>query len=101
MLLLLQDGHELEDSKGAAHFQFREVAIQPAEDAGVVATDEEDLIALQFQVTVQGIGQHLHGGDEDAEGFGEQRDGGEELNFHERIWVAAGISGRGKGAGRK
>jgi hypothetical protein len=52
-------------------------------------------------VTVQGIGQHLHGGDEDAEGFGEQRDGGEELNFHERIWVAAGISGRGKGAGRK
>jgi hypothetical protein len=40
----------------------------------VVATDEEDLVALQFQVAVEGAGQHLHGGDEDAEGFGEQGD---------------------------
>ena len=56
MVVLLQDGHKLEDSKGAAHFQLREVAIQPIEDAGVVATDEEDLVALQFQVAVQGAG---------------------------------------------
>jgi hypothetical protein len=41
---LLQDGRELEDSKGAAHFQLREVAVQPAEDAGVFTADEEDLV---------------------------------------------------------
>jgi len=49
------------------------------------------LVALQFQVAALGYGQHLHGGDEDAEGLGEQGDGGEEFNFHDRIWVAAGI----------
>jgi hypothetical protein len=31
--VLLQDGHELEDGKSAAHFQIGEVAIQPAEYA--------------------------------------------------------------------
>ena len=55
MLLLLQDGHELEDDEGAAHFQLCEVAVQPAEDAGVVAADEEDLVALQFQVAALGF----------------------------------------------
>ena len=75
VVVLLQDGHELEEGDGAAHFQFREVAVQSAEDAGVVATDEEDLVALQFQVAVQGAGQQLHGGDEDAVGLGEQGDG--------------------------
>ena len=53
VVVLLRDGHELEDSEGAAHFQIGEVAIQPAEDAGVVATDEEDLVALQFQVAIE------------------------------------------------
>jgi len=33
VVVLLQDGHELVDGKGAAHFQFREVAVQPIEDA--------------------------------------------------------------------
>jgi hypothetical protein len=37
------DGHELEEGIGAAHFQLREVAIQPAEDARVVAADVENL----------------------------------------------------------
>ena len=101
VVVLLQDGHELEDGEGAAYFQFRDVSVQSAEDAGVVTADEEDLVALQFQVAVQGAGHHLHGGDEDAEGLGEQGDGREEFDFHDRIWVAAGISGRGKGAGRK
>ena len=50
VVVLLQDGHELKDGEGAAHFQFRDVSVQPAEDAGVVAADEEDLVALQFQV---------------------------------------------------
>jgi hypothetical protein len=51
------------------------VAVQPAENAGVVATDEEDLVA----------GQHLHGGDEEAVGLGEQGDSGEEFDFHDMI----------------
>ena len=88
VVVLLQDGHELVDGEGAAHFQRCIVAVQPIEDAGVVATDEEDLVALQFQVAVQGTGQQLHGGDEDAEGLGEQGDGREEFDFHDRIWVA-------------
>ena len=58
--------------------------MEPAEDAGVVAADEEDLVALQFQVVNEGAGQHLHGGDQDAEGFGEQGDGGEEFGFHDK-----------------
>ena len=89
------------DGEGAAHFQLGDVAVQPAEDAGVVAADEEDLVALQFQVAVEGSGQHLHGGDQDVEGLGEQGDGGEEFDFHDREQGAPGISGRGKGAGRK
>jgi len=65
VVVLLQDGHELEDGEGAAHFQLREVAVQPA---GAAAADEEDLVALQFQVAIEGAGQHLHGSDKDAEG---------------------------------
>jgi hypothetical protein len=39
------------------------------QEAVVVAADEEDLIALQIDVAVQGIYQHLHRGDEDVEGL--------------------------------
>jgi hypothetical protein len=67
--VLLQDGHELEGSEGAAHLQRGKAAIQPSEDAGVVAADEEDLVALQIDVAVEGIYQHLHRGDEDVEGL--------------------------------
>lgn len=52
----------------------------------VVAADEEDLVALQFQVAVEGAGQQLHGGNEDAEGLGEQGDGGKEFDFHDKRW---------------
>ena len=90
-MVLLQDSHELEDGEGAAYFQFRDVSIQSAEDAGVVTADEEDLVSLQFQVAIEGAGQQLHGSDEDAEGLGEQGDGGEEFDIHDKIWVAAGI----------
>jgi hypothetical protein len=64
--------YELEDDKGAAHLQLREVAVQPAEDAGVVTVDEEGLVALQFQMAVESASQHLHGYDQDAECLGEQ-----------------------------
>jgi hypothetical protein len=99
VVVLLQDGHELEEGVGAAHFQLSDVAVQPIEDAGVVATDEEDLVALQFQVASLGFGQHLHGGDEEAVGLGEQGDGGEEFDFHDGEQGARGISRRGKGRG--
>jgi hypothetical protein len=91
----------LVDSEGAAHFQFREVAGQPIEDAGVVAADEEDLVALQFRVAVESAGQHLHESDEEAVGLREQGDGGEEFEVHDGELGAPGISWRGKGAGRK
>jgi len=42
-------------------------------------------------VAALGFGQQLHGGDEEAEGLREQGDGGEEFNFHDRVWVALGI----------
>jgi hypothetical protein len=91
VVVLLQYGHELEDCEGAAHFQLCEVAVQPIEDAGVVAADEEDLVALQFQVAVQGAGQHLNGDDEEAVGLGEQGDGGVEFEVHDRELGVAGI----------
>ena len=72
VVVLLPDGHDLEGCKGPAHLQLSDVAVQPI---GAAAADEEDLVALQFQVAVEGAGQQLHGGDEDAEGFGEQGDG--------------------------
>jgi hypothetical protein len=64
-----QDGHELEARKSAAHLQRGKAAIQPSEDAGVVAADEEDLVALQIEIAVEDIYQHLHRGDEDVEGL--------------------------------
>jgi hypothetical protein len=53
MVFLLQHGHELEESIGAAHFQRCVVAVQPIGDARVVAADEEDLVAPQFEVAVE------------------------------------------------
>jgi len=91
VVVLLQDGHELEEGKSAAHFQLREVAVQSIEDARVVAADEEDFVALQFQVAVEGAGQQLHGDNEDAEGFGEQGDSGEEFDIHDKRLVALEI----------
>jgi len=49
-------------------------------------------------VAALGAGQHLHGGDQDAEGLGEQGDGRVVFEIHDKRRVAAGISGRGKGA---
>jgi len=42
-------------------------------------------------VAVQGAGQQLHGGDEEAVGLGEQGDGEEEFDFHAKRRVALGI----------
>ena len=52
-MVVLPDGHELEDCESAAHLQLGEVAIQPAEDAKVVAADVENLVTLQIEIAVQ------------------------------------------------
>jgi hypothetical protein len=100
VVVLLQDGHELEDCEGAAHIQLRDDAVQPAEDTGVVAADEEDLVALQFRVAALGFGQQLHRGDLDAEGLGEQGDGGEEFDFHDGEQVLRGYEGEAGGGAK-
>lgn len=63
MVVLLQDGHQLEYSEGPADLQLGDFAVQPTEDARVVARDVEDLVSLQVKVTVQGLDQHLYRGD--------------------------------------
>lgn len=73
VVVLLQYGHELEGGEGSAHVQLGDVPVKPAEDAGVVAADEEDLIALQFGVAVDSSCHQLHRGDQDVEGLGEER----------------------------
>ena len=72
MVVLLQDSHELEGCEGPADLQLGDVTVQTAEDAGVVAGNVEGLVSLQVEMTVQGFDQHLHRGDKDIEGLGEQ-----------------------------
>jgi hypothetical protein len=84
VVVFLQDGHELKGREGSTHLQLREVSIQATQDTGIVATDEEDLVSLQFQMAVQGIYQHLHRSDQDVECFGEQRDCWVQFNFHDK-----------------
>lgn len=40
VVFFFQYGHELKEVESSAHIQFCEVAIESAEDAGVIATDE-------------------------------------------------------------
>ena len=84
VVILLQNGHELEDGESAADLQLCEVTIQLAEDAGVVARDVEDLVSLQVKMTVQGFDQHLHRSDKDIEGLGEQGDCRVEFDFQDK-----------------
>jgi len=66
VVVLLQDGPELEGGEGPPHYQIDRAAIQPTEDAGADAGDKEDPELLQVGVAVQGPGQHLLRGDEDG-----------------------------------
>ena len=101
VVVLLQYGHELKGGEGPAHVQLGDVPVQAAEDAGIVAANEENLVALQFGVAVDGSGHQLHRGDQDVEGLGKEGDGRAEFDLHEREQGAPGISGRGKRVGRK
>jgi hypothetical protein len=56
MVVLLQDGPELDGGEGPSHYQLDRAAIQPAEDAGADATDKEDPESLHLRVAVEGLG---------------------------------------------
>lgn len=49
---------------------------------------------LQFQVAAPGFGQHLHGGNEEAVGLGEQGDGLMEFDLH--IWCRRAFRIKGR-----
>ena len=63
VVVLLQDGPELDGGEGPPGYQLYRAAVQPAEDARADAGDKEDPVLLQVGVAVKGPGQHLSGGD--------------------------------------
>ena len=75
---------ELETGERPAYIQLGDIAIQTAEDAGIVAANEEDLVPLKVQVIVDGIDQHLHRGDKDVESVFLQGDGRMQFDSHDR-----------------
>ena len=83
VVVLLQDGPELDGGEGPPHAQLDRAAVQSAEDAGANAGDKEDPELLQVGVAVKGPGQHLLRGDKHAERLVEQGDGGQEFDFHD------------------
>lgn len=100
VVVLLQDGHELEDCEAPANLQGLEPAVQPRKNGGVVASHIEDAEALQVQVAVQGLDEHLPGGEEGVEGSGTEGDGGIKLEVHGKRWVLRGLKGEAR-AGRR
>ena len=83
VVVLLQDGPDLNRGEGPPHYQLDRAAIQPAEDARADAGDKENPELLQGRVAVEGTGQHFLRGDVDAQHLGEQGDSGQELDFHD------------------
>jgi len=61
MVCLLQNGHELKESKCSTDLQVLEPSVKLAEDAGVVPTDVEHFVTLQVQVSVQSLDEQLSG----------------------------------------
>ena len=87
-MVLLQDGHELKGCKDPPNLQLGELAIKAAEDSRVIATDEEDLEALQIKGR---LCQQLHRGDQDIECLRENGDGQVEFDFHDTRRLALEI----------
>ena len=84
VMVLLQNGHELEAGESPPYIQLGDIAVQAAEDARVVSANEEDFVALKVEVAVDGIYQHLWWCDQDVEGVFEQGDGWVQFYFHDR-----------------
>jgi hypothetical protein len=83
VVVLLQDGPELDGCEGLPHYQVHGAPVQLAEDARADAGDEDDLERLQVGVAVEGLGQNFLGGDKHAQRLGEQGDGGQEFEFYD------------------
>ena len=84
VVVLVKDGHKLEAGEGTTHIHLGDVAVQAAQDTGVVAADEEDFVPLQVGIAVDGIYQHLWRGDQDIEGIFKQGDCWVQFDFHDR-----------------
>jgi hypothetical protein len=66
MMVFLQDGHKLEGCECSADVQVSEIAIQASEDAGMIAADVEDFVALQVETIVESFDQHIHRSNQDV-----------------------------------
>jgi hypothetical protein len=74
---------EFEYADTSKDIQLFDVAVQAAEDAGIIAAYEEDFVAPKAGVGFDGICQHLNRGDQDVEGIFEQGNGWVHFDFHD------------------
>ena len=82
VVVLLQDSHELKGCERPPDIQLREVPIKSAQDARVVSTYIQDLVALQVQVAVQSFDKHFYRADKNIESLREQGDARMKFDFH-------------------
>ena len=90
---LFKNGHELKDCEGSANFQVHKLAVQSAQDRGVVPADVENLEPLQVQIAVEGLGEHLIWCYQGVEGPGADGESGEEIEVHIMGWGMEGLKG--------
>ena len=64
MVVLHQDGSQLDRGEGPPHYQVHRAAVQPTEGARADGGDKQDPELLQVGVAVKGPRQHLFWGDE-------------------------------------
>ena len=81
-MVLLQNCHELKGCKGSKDINPWEVAIKLAQDARVVSTNVQNLVALQVQVAVQSFDKHFYRADKNIESLREQGDARMKFDFH-------------------
>jgi hypothetical protein len=59
VVVLIQDGPELDGGEGPPYYQVHVAAVHPAKDARADAGDENDPELLQVRVAVQSSGKYL------------------------------------------
>jgi len=70
VVILLQDGHDLERGEASSHLQLRKRAMELAQDAGEITRYVEDLESLQVWVAIEHVYEGLPGCYQDVEGSG-------------------------------
>jgi hypothetical protein len=72
-------------------------AVRATQDGGIVAGHVEHLKTLVIRISVQGLDEHLLGGEEGVEGSGTEGDGGIiKLEVHGKRWVLQGLKGEAR-----